>query len=260
MNLLDIAKQAERYTIANSPVLLTGIGAAGVVVTAYLTGRAAFLVGKDVNAGHYEPLMEGKEPEYYDAVDLVKTYWQDFVPAVAMGTLSVAAIIGAHKVGARRAAAVAAAYSLSEKAFSEYREKVVEKIGEKKNQTIRDEIAQKRVDDNPASGREIVITGNGDVMCYDSLTGRYFMSSMEAIRKAENEVNLKIINSIGSYVSLTDFYDIIGLSGTSISETVGWNSDRPLKVSFSTVISDDGRPCLSMEYDELPIKNFFRQY
>jgi Family of unknown function (DUF6353) len=260
MTLVDIAKQFERYAVENSPTLLTGIGAAGVVVTAYLTGHAAYQVGKDVNAGHYEPLMEGREPEYYDTKDLIKTYWMDFVPAVAMGSLSVAAIIGANRIGARRAAAVAAAYSLSEKAYSEYREKVQEKMGEKKHQSMRDEIAQKRVDNDPVSSKEIVITGTGEVMCYDSLTGRYFLSSMETIRGAENEINRRILNSIGSYASLTDFYDLLGLQGTSFSERVGWNSDRMLKVSFSTVISDDGRPCLSIEYDELPLTGYFRQY
>ena len=260
MTLLDIAKQVEKYAVNNSPAILTGIGTAGTVVTAYLAARAAYRVGLDVNAGHYEPLLEGLPPEKYDTKKLITTYWPEFVPAVAMGTISVAAIIGAHKVGTRRAAAVAAAYSLSEKAFSEYKERVVETIGEKKNQKIRDEVAQKRVDNDPVSSKEVVITDGGEVLCYDSLTGRYFKSSMEAIKKAENDINRKILTGVGSYASLTEFYDALGLTGTAFSEQVGWNADRPLEVHFSTVISEDGRPCLSIEYDELPLRNYFRQY
>lgn len=260
MTWLDIVKQAEKYAVDNSPTILTGIGAAGTVVTAYLAGRAAYRMGLDLNAGHYEPLLEGLPPENPSTGEIVKRYWTDFVPAIGVGTLSVAAIIGANRIGTRRAAAVAAAYSLSEKAFFEYREKVEEKLGEKKHRALRDEIAQKRVDDNPVSTREVVITGNGDVLCYDSLTGRYFESSMEAIRKAQNDINQKIVGGVGSYASLTEFYDMLGLSGTAFSEQVGWNSDRPLEVHFSTVISEDGRPCLSIEYDELPINNYFRQY
>lgn len=256
MTLSSLFKQAEKFAVDNSPAILTGIGAAGTVVTAYLAGRAAYKMGLDVNAGHYEPLLEGLPPEKLSAKEKFKTYGPMFIPAAGVGMLTVTSIIMAHNVGSRRAAAVAAAYSLSEKAFSEYRDKVIEKVGGKKNQTIYDEIAQNRVNQNPASTREVVITGNGDVMCYDTLTGRYFLSSMEKIRAAANDVNQLIIAQ--DYASLSTFYDRLGLSATSFSEEVGWRVENLLEIRFSTVISEDGQPCLAIHYETSPIRDYFR--
>jgi len=256
MTLIDIAKQVERYAINNSPTILAGVGAAGTVMTAVLTGRAFFRVGQDVNARHYEPLLEGNEPEYLTPTDIAKEYWTEFVPPAVMGLISVTAIISANRIGTRRAAAVAAAYTLSEKAFEEYRDKVVQKIGEKKAKVVRDEIAQDRVTNDPPSSKEVVITGNGEVMCYDTLTGRYFKSSMESVRKAMNDVNKQVLDS--GYASLTEFYDRIGLSGTQYSEEVGWTYDNMVDVCFSTVISEDGQPCLAIQYNTAPVRNYYK--
>lgn len=248
MTLLDIAKQAEKYAINNSPTILTGIGAAGTVVTAFLTAKAT------VKA--LRTLDREMPADVQTLASKAKIVWPEYIPAVAMGAITVTAIIGANRIGARRAAAVAAAYSLTEKAFTEYREKVAETIGKKKHQKIYDDIAQKRVDDNPVSTREVIITGNGDVLCYDSLTGRYFMSSMEAIRKAENEITKRVLDD--GYASLTEFYDKIGLSGTAYSEEVGWNYDNLIAVQFSTTMSDDGRPCISIQYNTPPSRGYYK--
>lgn len=255
MTLIDIARKLERLTVDNSPSILTGLAVVGTVATGILSFRAGYRIGKDENAGHYEPLMEGKEPEYYTTTDLVKTYWPELVPPIIAGAGTVTAVIGAHTIGSRRAAAVAAAYSLSEKAYAEYREKVKEKFTEKKEQKVRDEIAQDKVDRNPPVTSEVIITGAGEVMCHDSLTGRYFKSSVEAIRKAENEINKQILTY--DYATLTDFYDKLGLRATPFSNEVGWNTERMLEVRFSTVISDDNQPCISIDYDELPIREYF---
>ena len=151
---------------------------------------------------------------------------------------------------------MAAAYSISEKAFSEYKEKVIEKIGENKEQKVRDEIAQDQVNRNPVSTREVIITGNGDVLCYDSITGRYFQSNVESLRKAMNDTNHQIINDM--YASLNDFYNRIGLPMTPYASEVGWNADRLLELQFSTVLSEDGRPCISVSYPLSPIRDYFR--
>ena len=258
MSLIDIARRLERTAIDNSPSLLTGLAVVGTVATAVLTARAAYRVGLDQNAGHYEPLLEGLPPENLSDKERAQKYWKEFIPPVVTGVGTVACIIGAHTVGSRRAAAVAAAYSLSEKAYTEYRDKVVEKIGEKKEQKVRDEIQQERVTAHPVSTSEVVITGNGDVMCYESLTGRYFMSSMETIKRAENEVNKEILSQ--DYASLSLFFDKLGLKATEFSEEVGWNTDNMLEVKFSSTISEDGRPCIAVYYQTNPIRKYFRVY
>lgn len=254
MSLIDIARKAERLAIDNSPSLLTGLGVVGTVATAYLSFRAGFRSAQILHDVHFAREVEGDENPL-TFTGKVKEVWPEIVPPVVAGAGTITAVIGAHTIGSRRAAAVAAAYSLSEKAYTEYREKVQEKIGEKKEQKVRDEIAQDRVTRDPSGNKEVVITGNGEVMCYDSLTGRYFKSSIEAIRRAENEINKQILDH--DYATLSEFFDKLGLTPTKISEELGWNTERMLEVRFSTVISDDNQPCISIEYDEMPIRNYF---
>lgn len=255
MNFTNLSTRLAKVIADHSPVILTAIGVTGTVLTAYLAGKAAFRVGKDVNAGHYENLMADKMPEFYDAKALVATYWKEFIPAVAVGTLTVTCIIMANRVGDRRTAALAAAYGITEKAFDEYKAKVIEKVGQKKEQAYRDEIAQERVDRQPLS-REVVILGGGDVLCYDAHSGRYFHSDMESLKKAQNDTNYQILNDF--YASLTDFYGRVGLTKTQESDDIGWNSDKILDLQFSTVLSEDGRPCLSFLFSVSPIRRFSR--
>jgi hypothetical protein len=155
-----------------------------------------------------------------------------------------------------RAAAVAAAYTLSEKAFSEYKDKVVEKLGDKKEQAIRDEIAQEQVTRNPVPESQIIIMDGSSVLCREAFTGRYFLSDMETLRKAANDLNHQINNNY--YAALTDLYDLIGLEHTSYSDEVGWNADKLLEMNFSTALTDGGKPVIVMDYAVVPIRGYAR--
>lgn len=253
MALTNLAKRLQKLAIDNSPALLTAIGVTGTLTTAYLTGTASFKAAKII--ADEKELRDRKEDErdleLKEKVDLV---WKLYVPAAGTALLTVICIIGATRIGTRRAAAVAAAYTLSEKAFTEYREKVVEKLGEKKEQSLRDELAHERIAKNPPPAT--VIIGGGDVLCYEELTGRYFKSDMETLKKAQNDTNYIVLNDM--YATLSDFYDKIGLPPTGMSDEVGWNCDRMLELKFSTVLSDDGRPCISVGFQVAPVRDYHR--
>lgn len=251
----DLAKRFEKLVVDNSPVLLTAIGVTGTLTTAYLTARAttkAIRILDDIESldrkGYdLQPLNENFWPK-------VKLLWRFYIPAVTTGVVTVAAIICADRVSSRRAAAVAVAYSVTERAFSEYRDKVVEKIGEKKEAEVRQELAQARVDRDPVDKATVMI-GEGRVLCYEEFTGRMFYSDMESLRKAQNDVNAQVIND--SYASLSDLYDLLDLPHTSESSEVGWNLDRLLKMEFSPLLSE-GRPCISVGFSVKPIRGFAR--
>ena len=112
--------------------------------------------------------------------------------------------------------------------------------------SIRDEIAQDRVTKSPPT--EVIITDRGDVLCCELYTGRYFRSEMETLRKAQNDINHEMISG-SPYATLADFYYIVGLPVTSVSQNVGWDVDRIMELKFSTVLSDDDKPCLAFEYN-----------
>lgn len=246
MALRDIVKQAEKFTLDNSPSICTAIGVVGTVATAYLTGKATVQAVR---------ILERERLEL-DNIGKVQKVWTCYIPPVSAGVLTIAAIVGANRIGSRRAAAVAAAYAISEKAFTEYKDKVVEKVGAKKEQAVRDEIAQDRIDRQPVGKQEVIVTGAGDVLCCDAMSGRYFRSSVETLRKAMNDTNYQILSD--NYASLTDFYSRIGLAQTTLSDEVGWNVDRLMELQFSTAMAEHDQPCIYMDYAIVPIRDYYR--
>lgn len=250
MTLAALTK-LEKLLIDNSPAVLTAIGVTGVVTTAVLTGKASIKA--------VELIKEANEKDdvhdlYMPARERFDLTWKLYIPAVGSGLLTCAAIIGANRIGTRRAAGIAAAFTLSERAYDEYKSKVVEKLGPDKERALRDELAQERVDRNPG-GSQIIITGT-KVLCYDSYTGRYFESSMTEMQDAQNKLNVEVINN--QYASLSDLYNLLGIPKTSASDELGWTPERLLDMKFSTVLSEDGRPCISVDYHLDAVRDYWR--
>ena len=151
----------------------------------------------------------------------------------------------------RRNAAISTAYSLSETALKEYKAKVVETIGEKKETVVRDSIAQDKVNRDPVNNKEIIVVEKGNTLCYDCKFGRYFTGDIERIKKAVHTINHRVVSY--GYVSLNDFWYEIGLSDIPIGEDLGWNSDDGvIEVDFSSVLSSEDKPCLAFDYNLTP--------
>jgi hypothetical protein len=255
MDLHNVMAKAQKLVADNSPLILTAMAVTGTVTTAYLTGKATVKAMRVIDWEKSKHFQEEKSHELLPKEKVALT-WRLYIPAAGTGVMTIACIVTANRIGTRRAAAMAAAYSVSEKAWNEYKDKVVEKLGANKEQAVRDEIAQDRVNQNPVSTREVIITGAGDVRCYDSITGRYFDSNVEALKKAENAINYQILHNM--YASLYEFFDLIGLPPTPWSTEVGWNADCLLELNFSTVMSEDGKPCISLNYQYFPIRDYNR--
>lgn len=230
----------------HSPEILTGIGITGMITTTVMavraTPKALILI---------EERKEEIGAEKLEAMDMVKTTWACYIPAAITGTLSVACLIGASSVNARRNAALATAYTLSESALKDYQGKVIEMFGEKKNEAVKDAVAKDKVEKNPVVTREVIITEKGNTLCYDAISGRYFKSDIEKIKKAECELNRQMLDDM--YVSLNDFYYEIGLDSVKLGDELGWNVDSGyIDLSFSSQLASDGTPCLVIDYSVAP--------
>jgi len=246
LNLSNIVKDVRTAMKKHSPEILTGIGIAGMITSTVMAVRATPKAIKLIEEEKDRQNIEKLKP-----LDIIKTTWTCYIPAAITGGLSVICLIGASSVNARRNAALATAYTLSESALKEYQEKVIETIGEKKEQTVRDAIAKDRIDKNPVSSREVIITEKGNTLCYDAISGRYFKSDIDKLKKAENELNRRMIDEM--YISLNEFYYEIGLNPISIGDDLGWNIDRGyIKLNFSSQLTDDGTPCLVIDYQVAP--------
>lgn len=242
----------ERFATDNSPLLLTTVGSAGVVATAVLSSKATVKALDILNEAEESREFYGQDG--FTPREKLELTWQCYIPPAIAVASTCAAIISANQIGARRAAAVAAAYSVTEKMYDEYREKVREKFGERQETEVLDSIQKDRV--ARAHSDEVVVIGTGDHLCFDSYSGRFFNSSMEQLKSATNRVNYQIIHD--NYASLSDFYAAVGLPPTKMSDDVGWNVDRLLDIRFSTVLSPDGKPAISMDFVVVPIRDYFR--
>ena len=233
------------------PAILTATGILSM-------GTAAVLAAKETPKAIR--LIEEREQEIEDELtprEKVEITWKCYVPALTTGIFGAACLIGSHSVHARRNAAIATAYKLSETALTEYKEAVTEEIGEEKEALIRKKVRQKKIDETPVGKNNIIITGKGNQLCYDGVSGRVFESDLNTIEKAINKINREMTYEM--YVSLSDFYDELGLDHTDISDQIGWNlDDGLLEVSFDSMILADGRPCITLEYHVAPKYDFAR--
>lgn len=252
-NLATLVTSTRQFVSKRSPEILTGIGIAGMISTTVLAVKAT---PKAMN------LIEMKKKEEWadklSPVEIVKVAWKPYIPAIVTCVASTTCLIGASSVNAKRNAALATAYKLSETALSEYREKVIETIGEKKERAVRDKVAEERVKKNPVSKNEVIVTGNGKTLCFDPISGRYFMSSIETIKRAENTLNKQMLHDITGYVSLNDFYDEIGLDHTSIGDDLGWNTNQLIDIEFSSQLNDNGEPSVVLDYLVAPKYDFYK--
>lgn len=244
----------------NSPQILTGLGVAGVVSTAVMTGRATVKAYDILEAERGRRIVEeqrnGNHKVTYEDVahiswkDKVRLCWKPYVSPFLMGATSIACILGAQSVNTKRNAALASLYSLTKSTLDDYQEKVKERFGEKKEELVRGDVAQKHLDAKPVSGEQVIETSKGKTLCFDTLSGRYFMHDMEQIRRIVNDLNHDLLGVM--WVPLNDFYYALGLEGVKLGEEIGWTVDELIEVKFTSKISDDGTPCLVLDYDVTP--------
>lgn len=255
LNVTNFFNSIRRVTVKHSPEILTGLGIAGMITTTILavkaTPKAMTLI---------EEAKNNQKKDELTAVETVKAAWKPYIPAVVTGVVSAGCLVGSTSVSARRNAALATAYQLSTTALSEYKEKVVETIGEKKEKTVREAIAKDKVEKNPVSKNEVLVTGYGDSLIYDPHSARYFHSTIDKVKSAQLELNSRMVDGMEMYISLNEFYDEIGLPRTVFGNDLGWRTDKRIDVSFASQIADDGRPCLVMEYHTPPFYGYSDLY
>lgn len=263
MKISDIAKGVQVFTKKHTPKILLGLGVGLGMYAAYQAVKATpeALDILDEELGKTEPgavtIPIYKISEKFSVKDRVRLTWKCYIPAAIAGVGAVSCIIGAGVVDDRRIQTLTAAAAMSESALRDYVSAAVKTVGEKKEHDIRDTMAKDQLGKGASPADRAICTGNGETLCYDPLCDRYFKSSMEAIRRAENDINKRIVNGEDA-LSLNDLYYAMGLDDIKLGDTIGWQVDRGLiDLSFSSVLAPDatpwgGTPCLVVNHKRLP--------
>ena len=243
----------------HSPEILVGAGVVGVVASAVMACKATTKLDDilaetkdtvdkihDVTE-HPEKIPEGKEYTDEDSKkDLTIVYTQAGVklvklygPAVVLGTVSIAAIIGGHHILRKRNIALAAAYTAVDKGFKEYRGRVLERFGEEVDRELRYNIKAKEIEKTvtDANGKETVVKETVDV-ADPNLTSdyaRFFDDGCTGWTK-DPEFNLMFLKDQQRYANdlfkskghlfLNEVYDMLGIPRTQAGQVVGWIYDE----------------------------------
>lgn len=268
LNVKQCFKMAKKVVQKKSPEILTGLGIAGMITTVVLavkaTPKALDLIDEEI-----EKQNSKLSQEAYDSgqstvnqinklkpVETVKVAWKPYIPALLLGSASVGCLIGANTVSARRHAALYSAYELSKTAYNELNEKVTEVVGEKKVTEIKQKLAEDKVNKVSPEGAiekksNVVIAGDGDTWFIDAMSNQPFLSSKNKLDAAANELNRKMRSDM--YVSLSQFYDEVGIEHTGTSDYIGWRIDKDyIDVVTSDAIVKDGKVYVVMDFLSRP--------
>lgn len=159
-----------------SPTALTWIGAIGVVTTAVLSAVATPKVLRDLDAA-----TDGKG-EALTALETVRVAAPSYIPAAISGLTTLTCIFGADMLNKRRQAALMSAYIMLDNAYTEYRNRVKEKLGEETDAQILGEIEQDKLSEHET------------LLFYDMSLGEYFESQVELV-KMEDGMECYIVNT-----------------------------------------------------------------
>lgn len=253
----------------NSPAILAGFAVVGTIGTAITSWRSALIAQKILNK-RLEDIeqidgdnVESKRQEINK--NTVKKLIPAVLPPVVMSGATIGCIVGSHTISCRRIALLSAAYNISEQTVKDLNTKMTETLGDKKARSVRDAIMKDKLEkeeekqDLPNNAKNLVVVGDGKVLCLDSYSGRFFYSNASEIEHSIFEISRDVCNNV--YASLNDFYYSLGLDGIVAGDEVGWNvsdlsSGQLIPVTISAQMTKDQQPCLCLDYVTMPDPNY----
>ena len=266
MSIKEIISSIGSEAKKHSPIILTGAAVGGVI----LTGISAFRAGFKAH-----DFIEEKRKDYIQTAEDDKPTKRQVIreevvglipyvaPPIIFGGASIASMILSTKISSKRLAVMSAAYQMSEVAFMEYRDKVKELLGKSKDKKVRESIVQDKINETyPEADKnsQIIITGNADVVCMDSFSGRYFKSTANAIDAANVALSKDIL--LEMFIPINDFYSKLNIPMVDLGDEFGWDVDDltpdgmlPIHISGG-LIPETREPCLYIEYDVRPRRDF----
>lgn len=245
--LNPVVKNGLNFVMANRPEFLAGGAVVGLGATVFFTGKAAIQLSeyrKEYNEFLASGVITKKKTIVKDVAKII-------APAAGATLFTGACIVGSSVIAHHQYGALMAAYLMGNDKLKAFESKAATLLGEAKTDEIRAEIAQERIVQNgPISDSMIIDTGSGCTIVYDTLSGRYFKSSIERIRKAQNDLNEQVISDWSA--TLNEFYDFLGLKHIKLGDDLGWNTNNLLSVTFDSTLLSSGEPVVVLDYETYP--------
>ena len=234
------------FVKSNAHAILTGVGVTGLVATAVVASKETLRIEPIIkDALDYKANAdECLEIEFYSR----KAYVQEIVtiysrtagrllrlyaPAIAIGSVSIAAILASHRIHIHREAGLVAAYTAANEAYSRYRGEVRTELGEEKELEIfnRSQTEVKTVTEiDPETGEEVSVEKRvaAKYIAVFDRNSPYFRhddddANLTKVRIVQNFANDRL--TINGHVFLNEIYDDLGLPRTKAGAVTGWIYD-----------------------------------
>lgn len=244
----------------NSPKILMGVGIAGSVVSTVLACKATLKVKnildeKNETVEQIHNCVEDETVDYNEEdkkKDLTILYAQTgvklaklYLPSIALGALSIASIVSGYKILNKRNVALAAAYTVVDKGFKNYRKNVVERFGEEVDRELRHNIKAKQIeekyidkDGNEKTRKKKVYEITEDKKPGEGISeyAKFFDEWNTDEHSKDPEYNLMFLRKQQDYANevlkhqgylfLNEVYDMLGIPRTQAGQVVGWIYDE----------------------------------
>lgn len=248
--IAPITRTAHRAVLKlkkNSPKILFIAGVVGMVGTSVASARAAVKVQPTLEtakaklsdiqrySGSGQMTEESIKTEtiavYRETgFDLAKAY----APAVVLGIASIAALTKSHQILTTRNAAIGAAYAGLDRAFKEYRQRVIAELGQEKDTEFAYGTETKDIVVYDEAGNAMVKEQKKIPKDAKSLYGKWFDESNRHWEKNPGynttflESQQRWCNELlkrRGHLFLNEVYDILGFERTAAGALAGWIYD-----------------------------------
>lgn len=233
--IVKITKNGIKFFTKNSNIVLTIVGATGVIATTIFAIHGTI---KAVKLCEEQQVTDGKE--------VLKTVWKCYIPTIGMLLLTTTAIICNGRINAKKIAVLTSAYSGSVEALKKVEEKMSDQIGPKKTQKAIDEANAAIAQENtPKDKNDIIATGKGTQLFYLRSTGQWFYSDRHGVELAEIKCQKDIAemqkSGFEQFFLVERALENLGIEErTEMGEYMGWDiSDYQGGKEFHFVISSD---------------------
>lgn len=251
----------------HSPTLLFGVGVVGMVGTVVLASRATLQlegVLDDIRKDQADLEMVASKkdlPNWSEedtrhaaigimlkgGIQIVKLYG----PAAIVGALSITALGGSHHILSKRNVALTAAYAAVERAFNEYRSRVVEEYGVAKDKQLRYGSQTREYIVETDTGPQAEERTRVDPMIGETMYAQWFGPSNKNWRESR-DANLYFLQlqerfandhlRARGHLFLNEVYEWLGMEHTKAGAVVGWFYDGPQdRVDFGIFDGIDGQ-------------------
>lgn len=242
----------------HSPEILIAAGVVGTVASAVMACKATTKLDtildktrESVDTIHWSVNHPDDLPEEYTVEDSKKdlaiVYTQTglqlaklYAPSIVLGALSITSIIASHNILRKRNIALAAAYTVVDKGFKEYRSRVVERFGKDLDRELRFNVKAKEIEETiiDEKGKEKKVKKTINVADPNEKFNDYtrcFTTGCTGWEK-DPEFNLMFLRHQQSYANdllhsrgylfLNEVYDMLGFPRTKAGQIVGWIYDE----------------------------------